>query len=138
MFLKGQTLSLTISIISASLAGMLSNSSIHIDSLLNAGISSVTKYLNFLNSNLNALSDKSLAKHGQPEPREKRWVGRTPKNPPIKFRLAADGTPVADMKGRRGGPIKEQKLKFIWDFRTLSGTAPEGCVSTSPEWVAAR
>jgi len=84
------------------------------------------------------LSEKSVAKHGQPEPNERRWVGRTSKNPPIKFRLAADGTPTADMQGRRGGPIKEQKLKFIWDFRTLSGTAPEGCISTSPEWVAAR
>ena len=84
------------------------------------------------------LSEKSVAKHGRPEPNQKRWVGLTKTNPPIKFTLKEDGTPTADMQGRRGGPIKEQKLKFIWDFRTLSGFAPEGCISTSPEWVAAR
>jgi len=84
------------------------------------------------------LSEKSVAKHGQPEVWAKKWVGETRTNPPIKFRLAADGTPTADMQGRRGGPTKEQKLKFIWDYRTLSGFAPAGCISTSPEWIAVR
>ena len=45
----------------SSLLGMPSSSSIHIVSLRTCGTSSVTKYLNFLNSNLNCVSVKSDA-----------------------------------------------------------------------------
>ena len=58
-FLNGHLPSFTRSIISASLLGMPSSSSIHIVSLRTCGTSSVTKYLNSLNSNLNCVSVKS-------------------------------------------------------------------------------
>lgn len=84
------------------------------------------------------LALKSYDRHGKPDAWKSGWVGETAKNSPVKFKLNAIDQPTADMTGRRGGPIKEQKLKFIWDYRTLTGFAPVGCVTTDPQWIATR
>ena len=80
----------------------------------------------------------SYAKHGTPKQKTKGYIGQTAHNAPVIFKLNTIGQPKADMTGRTGGPIKEQKLKFIWDYRTLSGYAPVGCITTDPQWIATR
>jgi len=55
------------------------------------------------------------------------WIGQSHSNDPVRFHYDADGLPRCNMNGRMGRPVEEKALAFAWQYRNLTGFAPEGC-----------
>ena len=60
------------------------------------------------------------------------WIGQSLHNDPIKFMYNEEGLPVvANWKGRTGRPVEIEAIIFAWDYRVMTGFAPEGCCSAN-------
>ena len=65
----------------------------------------------------------------EPHPWVDGWIGQSETNAPVRFHFDRDGLPRCDMSGRRGRPVEEKALRFAYAYRTLTGFAPEHCLS---------
>lgn len=55
------------------------------------------------------------------------WIGQSHTNAPVRFHYDSEGLPRCEMAGRMGRPVEEKALRFAWQYRQLTGFAPEGC-----------
>ena len=58
------------------------------------------------------------------------WIGQSLHNDPIIFKYNAEGLPyAANLTDRTGRRPEIEALQFAWDYRVMTGFAPEGCCS---------
>ena len=55
------------------------------------------------------------------------FIGETDCNDAITFAYDKNGEGQAVMKGRMGRPLQEKALRFAWEFRRMTGNAPDNC-----------